>query len=83
MDMFVLYADIAISDRMLTEALAIATLDYIEKNIAGFFLPISVLTNTLRNILYVRQNNTTKGEIRSIVEGIEASKHRCLLMLPV
>lgn len=59
MDMYVPYADIAFSDCRLTAALAIATLDDFKKNIVEFALPISVLTNTLCNILYVHQNDTT------------------------
>lgn len=62
-DMYVPYADITFSDRMLTAASAIATVDYFKETIVDFTLSISVLTATLRSILYVRQNDTTKTQV--------------------
>lgn len=55
MDIYVPYMDIAFWGRMLTASSAIVTLDYCKKNTMEFTSPISVFTNTLLNILYVRQ----------------------------
>lgn len=52
----------------------------LQVHIVEFTLPISVLTDTLRNVLYVRQNDTTKEQVWTIVEGAEASNHCRLVM---
>lgn len=63
MYIYVSYVDIAFLDRMLTAASSFVTLDYFQKNIVDFTLPILVFTNTLSNILQVRQNVTTKAQV--------------------
>lgn len=80
MDLYKLYVNILFSDRMLTVALAIATLNYFKKNLVDFTLSIFVTTNTPHNITYVCQNDATKAQVSTTAKGAEASKHRRLVM---
>lgn len=74
------YADVVLSDCLLTAVSATATLDYFKEGIVKVTRPISVFTHTLRNILYARHNNTTKAQVLTIVEDAETSKPSHLFM---